>query len=126
MYSTTLITTLLGRYYPAISCYMGGRVRVNFGPDFEYCPPLIHGQRPRPISELERDVADASRDQCSTIPAVSSGSTVDLASHNDAADVDASAADLPDVASSQAQPAEASSLTETSAPEAPTPTTVAS
>jgi hypothetical protein len=89
---------------------MGGRVRVNFGPDFEYCPPLIHGQRPRPISELERDVADASRDQCSTIPAVSSGSTVDL----------------PDVASSQAQPAEASSLTETSAPEAPTPTTVAS
>jgi hypothetical protein len=27
-----------GTYYPAISCYMGGSVRVNFGPHF-ICPP---------------------------------------------------------------------------------------
>ncbi|KAJ1655393.1 transcription factor, contains a PHD finger motif [Dispira simplex] len=28
----------LGKYYPAIACYMGAQVRINFGPDF-HCPP---------------------------------------------------------------------------------------
>ncbi|RKP24377.1 hypothetical protein SYNPS1DRAFT_29854 [Syncephalis pseudoplumigaleata] len=53
----------LGRYYPAISCYMKGKVSVNFGPDFEYPPPteaLPNGIRPRAISELETDATTSS------------------------------------------------------------------
>ncbi|KAJ2157762.1 transcription factor, contains a PHD finger motif [Coemansia sp. RSA 552] len=45
----------LGKYYPAISSYMGGKVRVNLGPDFKYPPPAVwHNDMPiRPISDLE-------------------------------------------------------------------------
>jgi hypothetical protein len=28
-----------GKYYPAVSSYMGGKVTFNFGPDFKYTPP---------------------------------------------------------------------------------------
>ncbi|KAJ1645636.1 transcription factor, contains a PHD finger motif [Coemansia asiatica] len=45
----------LGKYYPAISSYMGGKVKVNLGPDFKYPPPATwHSNAPiRPISDLE-------------------------------------------------------------------------
>ena len=29
----------IGKYYPAVSSYMGGKVTFNFGPDFKYPPP---------------------------------------------------------------------------------------
>ncbi|CAM9887628.1 unnamed protein product, partial [Laminaria digitata] len=31
-----------GTYFPAVSLYMGGSVRVNFGPEFVYPPPSSH------------------------------------------------------------------------------------
>ncbi|CAN0332039.1 unnamed protein product [Discosporangium mesarthrocarpum] len=37
-------------YFPAISLYMGGRVRVNFGPTFVFPPPAE--LRSKPISSL--------------------------------------------------------------------------
>ncbi|KAJ1965017.1 transcription factor, contains a PHD finger motif [Dipsacomyces acuminosporus] len=45
----------LGKYYPAISSYMGGKVKVNLGPDFKFSPPSVwHNNAPiRPISDLE-------------------------------------------------------------------------
>ena len=29
----------IGKYYPATSCYKGGKVTFNFGPDFVFPPP---------------------------------------------------------------------------------------
>ncbi|RKP10647.1 hypothetical protein THASP1DRAFT_27573 [Thamnocephalis sphaerospora] len=52
---TAFSDLFLGHYYPAVSCYMGAHVTVNFGPDFAYCPVLEDGTRPRPIAELERE-----------------------------------------------------------------------
>ncbi|KAJ1890931.1 transcription factor, contains a PHD finger motif, partial [Coemansia sp. IMI 209127] len=45
----------LGKYYPAISTYMGGKVMVNLGPTFKYPPPETwHEDTPiRPITDLE-------------------------------------------------------------------------
>ncbi|KAJ2611442.1 transcription factor, contains a PHD finger motif [Coemansia sp. RSA 1365] len=45
----------LGKYYPAISSYMGGKVKVNLGPDFKYPPPSVwHDNTPiRPVTDLE-------------------------------------------------------------------------
>ncbi|KAJ2390897.1 transcription factor, contains a PHD finger motif, partial [Coemansia sp. RSA 2559] len=45
----------LGKYYPAISTYMGGKVMVNLGPTFKYPPPETwHENTPiRPITDLE-------------------------------------------------------------------------
>ncbi|CAB1104199.1 unnamed protein product [Ectocarpus sp. CCAP 1310/34] len=46
-----------GTYFPAVSLYMGGSVRVNFGPDFVYPPPRSLGYKPvaalRPYSKDE-------------------------------------------------------------------------
>ncbi|KAI2495115.1 euchromatin binding [Fragilaria crotonensis] len=42
-----------GMYYPAISVYLGGSVRANFGPHFVYNPrKLPHGVKVKPVSEL--------------------------------------------------------------------------
>jgi Set1/Ash2 histone methyltransferase complex subunit ASH2 len=42
-----------GTYYPAISSYMGGTARVNFGPHFIHPPKgLPTGMKLRPISEM--------------------------------------------------------------------------
>ena len=42
-----------GVYYPAVSGYMGGRVRANFGPKFMYPPTGVPaGLRFRPFSDL--------------------------------------------------------------------------
>ena len=43
-----------GTYYPAISSYMGGAARVNFGPHFIYPPRknLPSGMKIRPLSEV--------------------------------------------------------------------------
>ncbi|KAJ1970415.1 transcription factor, contains a PHD finger motif [Dimargaris xerosporica] len=42
----------LGKYYPAVSCFMGAQVHVNFGPDFRYPPPLEWNEIPvQPMSE---------------------------------------------------------------------------
>mmetsp|Transcript_13661 Transcript_13661/g.28223 ORF Transcript_13661/g.28223 Transcript_13661/m.28223 type:complete len:555 (-) Transcript_13661:19-1683(-) len=42
-----------GTYYPAVSCYMGGSVRANFGPRFVYPPrKLPAGLKLTPISEV--------------------------------------------------------------------------
>ncbi|CAN0521396.1 unnamed protein product, partial [Ectocarpus sp. 12 AP-2014] len=38
--------TATGTYFPAVSLYMGGSVRVNFGPDFVYPPPRSLGYKP--------------------------------------------------------------------------------
>lgn len=44
---------LPGTYYPAVSVYMGGAVRANFGPHFVYPPrSLPSGMKVRPVSEL--------------------------------------------------------------------------
>ncbi|KAJ2004326.1 transcription factor, contains a PHD finger motif [Coemansia thaxteri] len=45
----------LGKYYPAISSYMGGKVKVNLGPTFKYPPPATwhKDMSVRPISDLE-------------------------------------------------------------------------
>ena len=42
-----------GTYYPAVSCYLGGTVRANFGPRF-VCPPkkLPAGFKVAPLSDL--------------------------------------------------------------------------
>ncbi|CAN0125293.1 unnamed protein product [Ectocarpus sp. 8 AP-2014] len=46
-----------GTYFPAVSLYMGGSVRVNFGPEFVYPPPRSLGYKPvaalRPFSKDE-------------------------------------------------------------------------
>ncbi|CAM9183170.1 unnamed protein product [Ectocarpus sp. 4 AP-2014] len=46
-----------GTFFPAVSLYMGGSVRVNFGPDFVYPPPRSLGYKPvaalRPYSKDE-------------------------------------------------------------------------
>ncbi|CAN0036101.1 unnamed protein product [Pylaiella littoralis] len=46
-----------GTYFPAVSLYMGGSVRVNFGPEFVYPPPRSHSWKPvaalRPFSKDE-------------------------------------------------------------------------
>ncbi|KAJ2769141.1 transcription factor, contains a PHD finger motif [Coemansia nantahalensis] len=58
----------LGKYHPAISSYMGGKVRVNFGPDFAFPPPATwtDGTPIRPVSDLEvaapKPPADAPED----------------------------------------------------------------
>lgn len=31
---------LLGKYYPTVSCFKGGKVRYNFGPEFKYPVPI--------------------------------------------------------------------------------------
>mmetsp|Transcript_4177 Transcript_4177/g.6517 ORF Transcript_4177/g.6517 Transcript_4177/m.6517 type:complete len:365 (-) Transcript_4177:71-1165(-) len=42
-----------GVYYPAISVFLGGVVRANFGPHFVYNPrKLPHGLKVKPVSEL--------------------------------------------------------------------------
>jgi Set1/Ash2 histone methyltransferase complex subunit ASH2 len=42
-----------GTYYPAISVFLGGTVRANFGPHFVYNPrKLPHGVKVKPMSEL--------------------------------------------------------------------------
>lgn len=42
-----------GMYYPAISVYLGGSVRANFGPHFVYNPrKLPHGVKVKPVSDL--------------------------------------------------------------------------
>ncbi|KAL7576358.1 hypothetical protein ACA910_018171 [Epithemia clementina (nom. ined.)] len=42
-----------GTYYPAVSCYMGGAIRANFGPKFVYPPrKLPAGLKLTPLSEL--------------------------------------------------------------------------
>ncbi|KAJ2743035.1 transcription factor, contains a PHD finger motif [Coemansia sp. BCRC 34301] len=45
----------LGKYYPAISSYMGGKTKINLGPIFKYPPPSIwhKDMTVRPISDLE-------------------------------------------------------------------------
>ncbi|KAJ2820887.1 transcription factor, contains a PHD finger motif, partial [Coemansia furcata] len=45
----------LGKYYPAISSYMGGKTRINLGPTFKYPPPTTwhKDMTIRPISDLE-------------------------------------------------------------------------
>ncbi|KAJ2719198.1 transcription factor, contains a PHD finger motif [Coemansia sp. Benny D115] len=45
----------LGKYYPAISSYMGGKVKVNLGPTFKYPPPATWQDNTpiRAITELE-------------------------------------------------------------------------
>ncbi|KAJ2136891.1 transcription factor, contains a PHD finger motif [Coemansia sp. RSA 678] len=45
----------LGKYYPAISSYMGGKVKVNLGPDFKFPPPAVWHKdtKIQAISELE-------------------------------------------------------------------------
>ncbi|KAJ2624927.1 transcription factor, contains a PHD finger motif [Coemansia sp. RSA 1358] len=45
----------LGKYYPAVSAYMGGKVKVNLGPNFKYPPPATWHENTqiRPISDLE-------------------------------------------------------------------------
>ncbi|KAJ2492577.1 transcription factor, contains a PHD finger motif [Coemansia sp. RSA 2050] len=45
----------LGKYYPAISSYMGGKAKVNLGPTFKYPPPSTwhKDMAVRPISDLE-------------------------------------------------------------------------
>ncbi|KAJ2076988.1 transcription factor, contains a PHD finger motif, partial [Coemansia sp. S100] len=45
----------LGKYYPAISSYMGGKTRINLGPTFKYPPPPTwhKDMSVRPISDLE-------------------------------------------------------------------------
>ncbi|KAJ2707216.1 transcription factor, contains a PHD finger motif [Coemansia sp. IMI 203386] len=67
----------LGKYYPAISSYMGGKVKVNLGPEFKYPPPATwHNNAPiRPISELEYTLppptaapADAAKIEDKTAP----------------------------------------------------------
>lgn len=40
-----------GTYYPAVSLYMGGAVRVNMGPEFVFPPPSAF--RSKPISSLK-------------------------------------------------------------------------
>mmetsp|Transcript_20050 Transcript_20050/g.30391 ORF Transcript_20050/g.30391 Transcript_20050/m.30391 type:complete len:365 (+) Transcript_20050:72-1166(+) len=58
-----------GVYYPAISVFLGGGVRANFGPHFVYNPrKLPHGLKVKPVSELcERpkpvaEIADRMKD----------------------------------------------------------------
>lgn len=42
-----------GTYYPAISVFLGGTVRANFGPHFVYHPrKLPHGVKVKPMSDL--------------------------------------------------------------------------
>ena len=42
-----------GTYYPAVSVYLGGTVRANFGPHFVYNPrKLPHGVKVKPMSDL--------------------------------------------------------------------------
>ncbi|KAJ1723893.1 transcription factor, contains a PHD finger motif [Coemansia erecta] len=45
----------LGKYYPTVSSYMGGKVKVNLGPNFKYPPPATwtNSMTIRPISDLE-------------------------------------------------------------------------
>ncbi|KAJ2907973.1 transcription factor, contains a PHD finger motif, partial [Coemansia aciculifera] len=45
----------LGKYYPAISSYMGGKAKINLGPNFKYPPPSTwhKDMTVRPISDLE-------------------------------------------------------------------------
>lgn len=49
-----------GTYFPAVSLYMGGSVRVNFGPEFVHPPPRSHGWKPvaalKPFSKDEMKV----------------------------------------------------------------------
>jgi hypothetical protein len=38
-----------GTYYPAVSCYMGAKVKFNFGPDFKHPPKdLVY----KPVSDV--------------------------------------------------------------------------
>ncbi|KAJ1925345.1 transcription factor, contains a PHD finger motif [Tieghemiomyces parasiticus] len=42
----------LGKYHPAVACYMGAEVRLNFGPEFAHPPPAEwEGTPVRPMSE---------------------------------------------------------------------------
>lgn len=46
-----------GRYYPAVSLYMGANITCNFGPDFQYQPDLANFNQlppPLPISILDQ------------------------------------------------------------------------
>ncbi|KAJ2851613.1 transcription factor, contains a PHD finger motif [Coemansia brasiliensis] len=52
----------LGKYYPAISSYMGGKVKVNLGPEFKFPLPAVwHNDTPiQPISALEYTLPEPS------------------------------------------------------------------
>ena len=49
-----------GVYYPAVSCYSGGRVRANFGPTFVYPPNKDLVKDYKPFSEAAEKSASSS------------------------------------------------------------------
>ncbi|KAJ1763597.1 transcription factor, contains a PHD finger motif [Coemansia sp. RSA 1824] len=53
----------LGKYYPAISSYMGGKVKVNLGPDFKFPPPAVWHKdtKIQAISELEFTLPESAK-----------------------------------------------------------------
>ncbi|KAJ2510990.1 transcription factor, contains a PHD finger motif [Coemansia sp. RSA 1939] len=63
----------LGKYYPAISAYMGGKVKVNLGPNFKHPPPATwHENTPiRPITDLEFTLPPPADSDASAQPAAS-------------------------------------------------------
>ncbi|KAJ2659062.1 transcription factor, contains a PHD finger motif [Coemansia sp. RSA 1200] len=63
----------LGKYYPAISAYMGGKVKVNLGPNFKYPPPATwHENTPiRPITDLEFTLPPPTDSDANAQPAAS-------------------------------------------------------
>ncbi|PVU85478.1 hypothetical protein BB559_007004 [Furculomyces boomerangus] len=79
----------LGKYYPAISSYMGGKVKVNFGRNkggedmgFEYKPPEMWGERKvHAMGELEVGEPEQKQEEkdvelcsgCGVLSAVSGG-----------------------------------------------------
>ncbi|KAI9475279.1 transcription factor, contains a PHD finger motif [Coemansia sp. RSA 989] len=58
----------LGKYYPAISSYMGGKVKVNLGPEFKFPPPAVwHNDTPiKSISALEYTLPEPSEANASS------------------------------------------------------------
>jgi hypothetical protein len=48
-----------GVYYPAASCYSGGRVRANFGPSFRFPPPKSLAPEFRPVPKAEKAPLEA-------------------------------------------------------------------
>lgn len=63
----------VGKYYPAVSSYMGGKVTVNFGPDFKHEPP--EGSSPYYSS---RDIRFFPDDKATMLPMMSAKSNDSL------------------------------------------------
>ncbi|KAJ1921910.1 transcription factor, contains a PHD finger motif [Mycoemilia scoparia] len=76
----------LGKYHPAISSYMGGKIELNFGPNFRFPPPAAwKDSKVRAISELEYEKPIPNKEASSqpVVPKAEAGMILSMGTNNE-------------------------------------------